>query len=92
MSYRQWNLTEEEIVRELEKALEGADDPREGHTVFELAKLMEISPGAVRIRLSALKELGRLEVVKVRRINLAGKPQARTAYRILPAPNATSDG
>ena len=50
-----------------------------------------MSPGAVRVRLSALKDAGRLEVVTVRRLNLAGKLQARSAYRILPSPDETEE-
>ena len=89
--YRRWNLTKEEIVKELQSAIAGADNPEDGHTVFELSDLLNMSPGAVRVRLSALKDAGRLEVVTVRRLNLAGKLQARSAYRILPSPDETEE-
>ena len=79
------HLTQEEIIAELETAMSSAENPSDAYTTLDLVDLLGLSPNAVRSRLAVLSDAGRLEVVRITKVNIAGVPQPRMAYRILPA-------
>jgi predicted ArsR family transcriptional regulator len=79
------HLTQEQIIAELETAIGNTEDPPDAYTTLELGDLLGLSNNAVRVRLRILSEAGRIEVVRVTKPNIAGVPQPRMAYRILPA-------
>ena len=79
------HLTQEEIIAELETAIENTEAPPDAYTTVELGDLLGLSSNAVRVRLRILSEAGRIEVLRVTKPNIAGVPQPRMAYRILPA-------
>jgi len=81
------NLTQAQILEELEQAIATShpENPDDAHTTNDLSKMLGLSHGAVRGRLRVLFEAGRLETVRITRINIAGISQPRIAYRILPA-------
>jgi DNA-binding Lrp family transcriptional regulator len=80
------NLTQTQILEELERAIANSnpENPDDAYTTNDFAKMLGLSPGAIRNRLQMLSEAGRLEAVRVTKPNIAGIPQARIAYRILP--------
>lgn len=80
-------LTQAQILEELEQAIAFShpENPDDAYTTNDLTRMLGLSPGAVRSRLQVLSEAGRLEAVRITKFNIAGIPQPRIAYRILPA-------
>jgi len=78
-------MTQEEIIAELEAAIAHADSPNDVYTTRDLSRMLGVSLQKVRVRLQVLSEAGRLEILRVKRPNIAGLMQPRAAYRILPA-------
>ena len=81
-------LTQAQILEELEQAIAataGEENIEGAYTTRDLSTMLGLSSSAIRVRLQVLAEAGRLETATVTRTNIAGVPQPRTAYRILPA-------
>ena len=79
------DLTEAQIIEELQSALDKADgDSTRAFTTAEYADLSGLSRTVVRAKLSKIKSAGRLETVIVTRRNLADRLQQTSAYRIIP--------
>jgi len=79
------DLTEAQIIEELQSALDKADgDSSRAFTTAEYADLSGLSRTVVRAKLSKLKSAGRLETVMVTRRNLSDRLQQISAYRIIP--------
>ena len=79
-------LTQAQILEELEQAIAatGEENIEGAYTTRDLSRMLGLSTSAIRVRLQVLSEAGRLETATVTRTNIAGVPQPRTAYRILP--------
>ena len=78
-------LTEAQIIEELQSALDKADgDSSRAFTTAEYANLSGLSRTVVRAKLVKLKEAGRLETTLVTRRNLSDRLQQICAYRIIP--------
>ena len=78
-------LTEAQIIEELQSALDNADgDSSRAFTTAEYANLSGLSRTVVRAKLVKLKEAGRLETTLVTRRNLSDRLQQICAYRIIP--------
>ncbi|MBM63259.1 MAG: hypothetical protein CL484_09960 [Acidobacteria bacterium] len=78
-------LTEAQIIEELQSALDKADgDSSRAFTTAEYANLSGLSRTVVRAKLVKLKEAGRLETTLVTRRNLSDRLQQICAYRITP--------
>lgn len=86
---RQIELSESEIVQALRDARRvDQPDPPGAFIVSEMAKKTGQSPRTVRQQITALREKGLIETVKVHRRGSDGRYIQVTAYVILKAPKA----
>lgn len=73
-------FSEDELLRLLESAVQ--DGPDDARTAEEWAEIAGVSRPTMRKRLKALKDVGRIECVKVRRERLNGVIAPMDAYRL----------
>jgi len=78
-------MTEAELLAAIETALSTTESPEGAMTMQELMAASGANEKAMRTRLRALKNAGRLEVVRVGRENLAGYVTPVPAYRLVDA-------
>lgn len=76
-------ITEGELVEALLAALGEFEDSMDGVTVADLVRVTGKSADIVRCGLRELKASGRLESVKVRREDLAGRVLRVPGYRLV---------
>jgi DNA-binding GntR family transcriptional regulator len=77
------NISTDDLLDAIRAALEAPADG-EGATVHELTATMACGAGKVRRALKALSDQGRLEVVRLRRTMIDGRPSLVPGYRIKP--------
>lgn len=78
-------MDEQALIAALEAALEHHDNDDDDHgamTTQELAKALDKHETAIRKRLRMLLEEGRLEVLRVRRVDLCGRMTRVPGYRL----------
>jgi len=76
-------LTERDIIEALLAAQVGTNGGSSGAmTVWDLAQTTGRSPNWVRAKLRVLYEAGRVEVVRVSRTMMDGRPSTSPAYRL----------
>lgn len=82
-------ITQADLLRALEEALVSEQNPEGAMTVKELSAATDMHETKIREGLNQLKSVGRLEVVRVRREDLAGRQMKVPAYRLKAASAAT---
>ena len=76
-------MTQEEIVAELQKAIDSADSPDDAFTTGELSEVLDIGEAAVRRRLRKLTDTGRIQPVRILRKSLTGTMRKVWGYRFI---------
>jgi len=76
-------MTHTQLLQEIEAAFAAGSDPEGAMTSEDLAAQLGLGIKATRERLKRLKAAGRLEVVSVDRVTLAGNVSPVPAYRII---------
>jgi DNA-binding Lrp family transcriptional regulator len=76
-------MTQDEILEELQKALDSADSPDDAFTTGELAEMLNLGDAAVRNRLRKLTASGRIQPIRIKRMSLTGTMRKVWGYRFI---------
>jgi|TARA_R110000824_G_scaffold7001_4_gene32121 predicted ArsR family transcriptional regulator len=77
------NVTETELLQQVQSALFESSDPAGAMSVAELCEETDMTPPAIRLRLKRLIAQGDVEVVKVPRTNIVGTVARQYCYRMV---------